>query len=68
MSTLAAFEPGGVFRCCLEAMPVDDAGRVLAGKEGEHVRCKHCKAPDSGMKFIGGRWIAAWRATGDGEG
>lgn len=56
----ATYDAAGAFRCCLMSIPVDDNNRVLAGTEGEHRPCKHCKDPESGVRFVGGVWRAAW--------
>lgn len=50
----ATYEPGGMLRCCVEAIPVNDKG-IVAGKEHEHRPCAHCT---DGVYFLGGSWIS----------
>ena len=67
MNERAIVEVGGMMRCGMASVPTveETPGHwvALAGTEGQHIPCQHCKAPDSGVKFINGRWIAAWRKT-----
>ena len=58
----AGWEMGGLMRCCMQSIPVDHEDSVLAGIEGEHRPCQHCSdKTKSGVRFVKGRWIAAWR-------
>lgn len=61
----ATYEQGGLLRCCAQSIPIEkETDKVVAGEEGEHRPCAHCTTrPEypTGVRFVKGRWIAAWR-------
>lgn len=62
----SSFLAAGAMRCCLEGIPSDADGKILAGlSDGEHLPCQHCSgSPDmrNGMVYreADNVWLAAW--------
>lgn len=48
---------GGLFRCCIGAIPKSPRGEFIALAEGTIIPCPHC---GGGVQFVGGAWQARW--------